>query len=201
MKKLFFILLAFVLIAGCNKSLLLDDEEDLMLKKGKVGCTTIQSGELKTSTGDVITPGFMANGYNYQAHMYSGEYAPGWKLVMKWNDAWLSNQDCDGDGKLDRPMKNGAQYYFGSGAWCTNHWMTTYVNENGEQCSYEEFTKIVAVPEGSTLSNGYWYKDGVEIGQNIWGQFAIVQSIVNDPCAGVEGVQYKSPDHPGLGNW
>ena len=24
------------------------------------------------------------------------------QLLMKWNDAWLSNKDCDGDGKLDR---------------------------------------------------------------------------------------------------
>ncbi|MCK4581454.1 MAG: hypothetical protein KAU10_08875, partial [Dehalococcoidia bacterium] len=23
------------------------------------------------------------------------------ELVMKWNDAWLSNKDCNGDGKLD----------------------------------------------------------------------------------------------------
>src|SRR4030066_2430907 len=26
------------------------------------------------------------------------------KLAMKWNAAWLSNQDCDGDGKLDRHL-------------------------------------------------------------------------------------------------
>ena len=39
------------------------------------------------------------------------------------------------------------------------------------------------------------------IGPDIWDQFAIIQSIINDPCAGVEGVDYKSADHPGLGNW
>ena len=37
----------------------------------------------------------------------------------KWNDAWLSNKDCDGDGLLDRHY--GLDSYRGSGAWLTNH--------------------------------------------------------------------------------
>ena len=58
------------------------------------------------------------------------------------------------------------------------------------------------MPEDANLVNGFWYTAaGVEIGESIWNQFAIVQYIVNDPCEGMEGVQYKSPDHPGLGNW
>ena len=49
---------------------------------------------------------------------------------------------------------------------------------------------------------GFFYTaDGNEIGEVIWGQFAIIQYIVNDPCEGVHGIQYKSPDHAGLGNW
>ncbi|MCK9411499.1 MAG: hypothetical protein M0Q53_04305 [Prolixibacteraceae bacterium] len=47
----------------------------------------------------------------------------------------------------------------------------------------------------------YYNADGTVIGQEIWGSFAIVESIVNDPCANMHGVQYKSPDHAGLGNW
>ena len=193
---------AFIL-ASCDSNL--DVPETLTNKQETVKekCTTIQSGELTDSQGNVITPGYNENGYNYQAHIYNGEYSPGWNLVMKWNDAWLSNQDCDGDGKLDRPLdENDRQYYFGSGAWCTNHWTTTYTDVDGNECVYDEFIKIVAVPEDAGLTDGYWYAaDGKEIGENIWGQFAIIQYIVNDPCEGVEGVQYKSPDHPGLGNW
>ena len=193
---------AFIL-ASCDSNL--DVPETLTQKQEtvKAKCATIQSGELTDSQGNVITPGYNENGYNYQAHIYNGEYSPGWNLVMKWNDAWLSNQDCDGDGKLDRPLdENDRQYYFGSGAWCTNHWTTTYTDADGNECVYDEFIKIVAVPEDAVLRDGYWYAaDGKEIGENIWGQFAIIQYIVNDPCEGVEGVQYKSPDHPGLGNW
>lgn len=140
----------------------------------------------------------MANGYNYQAHIYNGEYYPGWFLVMKWNDAWLSNKDCDHEGLLDRPAN-----YIGSGAWCTNHWTSTYTLDDGTVCEYDEFIKIIAVPEDATLGgDGYWYNaEGVQIGENIWDAFAIIQVVVNDPCSGIEGVQYLSPDHAGLGNW
>ncbi|MCL6101407.1 MAG: hypothetical protein M1292_02795 [Bacteroidetes bacterium] len=105
--------------------------------------------------------------------------------------------DCNLDGKLDRPAN-----YRGSGAWCTNHWTNTYVNDNGQQCHYDEFVKIVAVPLNAVVKDGIFYNaDGTEIGQSIWGNFAIIEDIVNDPCANVKGVQYKSPDHSGLGNW
>jgi len=198
-----FMAVSALLFWSCDAS---DDISETMQNKDgneKETCVTIQSGELLTSTGEVITMGYMENGYNYQAHQFNGEYDDGWKLVMKWNDAWLSNQDCDGDGKLDRPLdENGNQYYFGSGAWLTNHWTTAYTDAGGNECYYDEFIKIVALPVDAYLDNGFWYTaDGVEIGESIWGQFAIVQYIVNDPCEGIEGVQYKSPDHPGLGNW
>lgn len=176
-----------------------DDNISILSKKND--CATIPQGNLYTSSGDLITPGFMENGYNYQAHLYNGDYyGDGWKLVMKWNDAWLANKDCDGDGLLDRHA--GYDTYIGSGAWCTNHWSTTYTNADGKECSYVEFTKIVAVPADANKVDGIWYNaDGVEIGPDIWGQFAIIQSIINDPCEGTHGVDYKSPDHPGLGNW
>ncbi len=170
------------------------------LKAKPSGCTTIQSGELVNSQGDTIETGYNEFGYNYQAHMYNGEYAPGWHLIMKWNNAWLSNKDCDDDGLLDRHL--GYDSYIGSGAWCTNHWTTTYYDANGNECEYDEFIKIIAVPATATLTDGIWYnEDGIEIGISIWGQFAIIQQIINDPCMGIEGVVYKSADHPGLGNW
>ena len=207
--KVFVLLISISLVQSCTKEVAtIDQQSDSsqhILKKGKPdkdgGCTTIQSGELFNSAGDVITTGYNDFGYNYQAHLYNGDYGyPGWKLVMKWNDAWLSNMDCDGDGLLDRHL--GYDSYIGSGAWVTNHWMNTYTDEFGNECEYDEFIKIIAVPEDAELKDGYWYNaDGVEIGESIWGSFAIIQYILNDPCAGVEGVQYKSPDHPGLGNW
>ena len=47
-----------------------------------------------------------------------------------------------------------------------------------------------------------WYAfDGTEIGPVIWGAFAIIQEVENDPCAGIHGIQYVSPDHAGLGGW
>jgi len=204
MKKVYLFLsliavFAFIAVS-CDRN---DDISESIQNKSenvKEKCTTIQSGELVNSSGDLITVGYTDFGYNYQAHMYNGEYTPGWNLVMKWNDAWLSNQDCDGDGLLDRHL--GYDTYIGSGAWLTNHWTTTYMDEFGNECVYDEFTKIIAVPEDATKTEGIWYNaEGIEIGPDIWGQFAIIQSVINDPCAGIEGLDFKSPDHPGLGNW
>lgn len=100
-------------------------------------CTTIQSGEILSSTGEVLTVGNDIYGYNYQAHMFNGYYdnysrpeetvSMGDKLIMKWNDAWLSNTDCDGDKLLDRHY--GYPTYDNSGAWLTNHMSGEYYNE------------------------------------------------------------------------
>jgi hypothetical protein len=183
------------------------------------GCTRIQDGTLTTSDGELLSTGFSEWGYNYQAHLFNGMYCdyhpvyrPGganhdWclanygnvELVMKWNDAWLSNVDCDGDGLLDRHF--GLDSYIGSGAWTTNHMWGSY-EVDGSVCQWDYFVKIVAVPDDATLPGGIWYNgDGVEIGPEIWGSFAIIQEVENDPCAGIGGVQYLSPDHPGLGGW
>lgn len=207
MKKVFYLLgfviaLTFV-ITACEKTQNTADPqqtEDTMKAK-PAGCTTIQSGLLVDSQGNTIETGYNDFGYNYQARIYNGDYGyPDWHLIMKWNDAWLSNKDCDGDGLLDRHL--GHDSYIGSGAWLTNHWTTTYYDADGNECEYDDFIKIIAAPTSATLTDGIWYnEDGVEIGPVIWGQFAIIQSIINDPCAGIEGIDYKSADHPGLGNW
>lgn len=125
------------------------------------------------------------------------------QLVMKWNDAWLSNKDCDGDGKLDRHY--GYPTYIGSGAWETNHMWGV---DSGEHWSY--FTKIVAVPADAnkvdvdpTLGEDFWWfsASDTEIGPDIWGEFAVVQEIYNDTGTGDHGVFYKSPAGPGFGHF
>ncbi|MDD2696956.1 MAG: hypothetical protein PHE52_02255 [Candidatus Pacebacteria bacterium] len=177
----------------------------------KSSCATIQSGQLYTSDGRVITPGYDIWGYNYQANMFNGGYCDAYRndawcqpykdvnLIMKWNDAWLSNKDCDGDGLLDRHY--GYPSYIGSGAWLTNHQSGTY-EMDGKQCDWNYFVKIIAAPADATKTGGIWYAaDGTEIGADIWGEFATIQSVNNDPCAGFNGIEYLSPVGPGLGKW
>lgn len=175
-------------------------------------CTKIQSGELLASDGSVIETGYDQWGYNYQAHMFNGGYCDAYRdaawcqpykdveLIMKWNDAWLANVDCDGDGLLDRHF--GFSSYIGSGAWLTNHQSGEYAGEDGSTCQWNYFVKIVAAPADATAGDGVWYAaDGTEIGPVIWGAFAIIQQVENDPCAGIHGLQYLSPDHAGFGGW
>lgn len=202
MKKLLFtlVVVALVLVLAPNTTAAKPDK-----------CTTIQSGELLASDGTVISTGFDEWGYNYQARLFNGLYCDAYRdaawcqpykddnLSMKWNDAWLSNQDCDDDGLLDRHY--GYPSYIGSGAWLTNHMSGTY-ELDGQVCSWNYFVKIVAAPADATAVNGIWYAaDGTEIGSVIWGEFATIQEVSNDPCAGYHGLQYLSPDHAGLGGW
>lgn len=122
------------------------------------------------------------------------------KLSMKWNDAWLSNKDCDGDRLLDRYY--GYDEYIGSGAWLTNHQSGEYEGNEGENCKWNYFVKIVAVPSDAVLADGVWYAvDGTEIGPVIWGSFAVIQQVENDSCAGLHGMQYISPNGVGFGKY
>ena len=193
------------------------DDDYLLKGKGPQGpkeeCTTIQSGLLFASDGSTIKTGFDEWGYNYQAHIFNGTYCDAYrdaawcqdkkdvKLIMKWNDAWLSNKSCDGDEYLDRHY--GFDSYIGSGAWLTNHQSGEYIDDvTGKKCKWTYFVKIIAAPADATLKSGIWYNaDGTEIGPVIWGQFAIIQEVSNDPCAGITGLQYVSPDRAGLGGW
>lgn len=182
-------------------------------------CTTIQSGMLYSSSGEQLSPGYDAWGYNYQAHLFNGSYCDyhptyrpgganhdwcmenygGTTLKMKWNQQWLSNVDCDGDGLLDR--HSGFDSYIGSGAWETNHMNGSY-QMDGKTCHWEYFVKIIAAPADAAVVDGMWYNsDGVLIGEAIWGAFAIIQQVENDPCDGLHGLQFLSPDHPGFGGW
>jgi len=107
-------------------------------------------------------------------------------VVMKWNDAWLSNKDCSGDGLLDRPAD-----YIGSGAWETNHQWGSYLGENEETCYWDYFVKIVAKPTAG-------YECEEHGGREIWGSFCEILSINNDPCGGYKGLDFKA-DIPGFG--
>lgn len=117
---------------------------------------------------------------------------------MKWNDAWLSNKDCDGNDLLDRHL--GSDSYIGSDAWLTNN-QSGYVEVNGRDRKWTYFIKIIAAPADGYTSGGTWYTaGGTEIGPVIWGQFAIVQEVYNDPSAGAHGILYLSPTGPGFGS-
>lgn len=146
--------------------------------------------------------GFDEWGYNYGAHMFNGTYCDAYKnapwcqayaednLLMKWNDAWLSSEDLNGDGSLDRHF--GLPSYIGSGAWLTNHQTGVYLGDDGAQHTWTYFVKIVAMPSAGfdcTQLGGY----------SIWGEFCVVQEIYNDAYAGSHGVLFK-PVAPGLGN-
>ena len=202
MKKLAIVLFCLTLV--------LTFSSQVMAKGGKKsGCTKIQDGTLYTSTGELITTGYDDFGYNYQARIFNGRYCDYDRveggdycdvdLIMKWNDAWISNKDCDDDGKLDRYF--GYDSYIGSGAWCTNH-QSGKVEVNGKLRKWTYFVKIVAAPSDAYEAGGYWYTaDGIEIGPVLWGSFAIIQEILNDPSSGDHGVLYKSPVGPGLGKF
>jgi len=199
MKKIFVLFALLILLS-------------IVVSAKKNECTTIQSGELVGSDGVVISVGFDNWGYNYQGHMFSGLYCDSYrnaswcqpyadvKLSMKWNDAWLSNKDCDGDDQLDR--HHGFASYIGSGAWLTNHQSGEYPGEGNKTCKWNYFVKIVAVDANAIAIDGVWYTgDGTEIGPVIWGSFAIIQQVENDKCAGLHGLQYVSPFRAGVGNW
>lgn len=177
-------------------------------------CATIQGGTIEDSAGDPIETGYDVWGYNYQARKFNGLYCDSYRdaawcqpykdisLMMKWNDAWLSNKNCDecpaGDCLLDRHW--GYPNYIGSGAWLTNHQSGEY-EMDGQTCRWNYFVKIVAVPSNAVEYLGVWYAaSGDEIGPVIWGSFAVIQEVENDPCAGIHGLQYKGA-RPGFGNW
>ena len=177
-------------------------------------CTTIPEGRIADSRGNPVAIGYDEYGYDYQKHVFDGRYCDAdrvkgdqgdepcdVKLVMKWNNAWMSNKSCDGDRLLDRHF--GHDSYVGSGAWLTNHQSGTYIGDDGKEHKWTYFVKIAAVPTDATLSDGVvWFdKNGNEIGLAIWGVFVIIQEVFNDPCLAEHDILYKSPVWAGFGNW
>jgi hypothetical protein len=162
------------------------------------GCTTIQSGLITDSAGNPVTVGYDQFGYNYQAHMFNGTYDSSdrvldgtyWgdtgdyvddKLMMKWSDEWLSNVDCDEDGKLDRGLVGGDVGGVSLG-WLTNHVEGDYVDGSGDVQHFTSFTKVVWTGPGSPL----------------WEQYTAIEDVYNDPAAGYTGLLTKIAA-PGFG--
>src|SRR3989344_8357461 len=166
---------------------------------------TIKDGTITDSAGNPVVSGYDQYGYNYQAHMFNGTYDSVdrvWgdisytgddsdppnatvddKLIMKWSDAWLSNVDCDLNGKLDRGLVDGTVGGTSKG-WLTNHAEGDYDSDgNGTQdAHYSYFVKIVWVGPGGSL----------------WGEYEIVEKVLNDPAGGMTGLLNKVAG-PGLG--
>jgi len=148
--------------------------------------------------------GFDQWGYNYQAHIFNGLYhnasrpeppcepgtcASDTLLIMKWSDEWLSNQDRNGDGKLDRgyscdPINASSSAC--EGAWVTNHQRGEYVGDEGQTCKWTYFVKIVYPPGGPVDDDGDGYDDNTG-GSIIWGAYVRIQQVSNDTCAGEHG--------------
>ena len=73
---------------------------------------------------------------------------------------------------------------------------------DGKLRKWTYFVKIVAAPADAIKAGDYWYTaDGIEIGPVIWGAFAKIQQVSNDPSLGEHGILYKSPVGPGFGKF
>ena len=193
-------------------------------------CAKIKDGTITDKFGTPLQLGYDQWGYNYQSHMFNGWYwnnqrpvppytkdtidqAPSktW-LIMKWSDEWLSNKDCNGDGKLDRGYSCNPENPISSacdGAWLTNHQWGSYEDEEtGKTCNWNYFVKMVYVsPEYGYKAidpedgKQYWYTiEGDEkIGSVIWGAYARILQISNDPCADETGVRNNFETPTGFG--
>ena len=219
MKKLIYLIVAIValglIVAGCCPVVPPAEQGVADDKAPEEKCATIQGGTIMAKDGvTVLTLGYDVYGYNYQAHIFNGRYCDYDRvtggdycdvtLVMKWSDTWLSNKDCNGDGKLDRgydcdPIDANSSAC--EGAWCTNHQSGEY-EKDGKTCKWTYFVKIVKAPGDAVAIDGVWYAaDGTKIGEVIWSAYAIVQQVENDACASIYGAQYISPVGPGLGKF
>lgn len=176
-------------------------------------CAKIIDGTITDTAGNPITLGYDQYGYNYQAHMFNGTYDSSdrtldglyWgaaadytddSLIMKWSDEWLSNLDCNGDSKLDRGLdaKTGESTGKSMG-WLTNQVEGDYIGLDLDSHHYTYFAKIVfvgPVPPGTDP----W------AATRLWGTFAIIEEVYNDPFGGFHGVDRNSLVNPaGLGFW
>ena len=122
-------------------------------------CTKIQDGILTYPDGhyfegEPYKTGYDEYGFNYQAHI--SKYTSVMddddvvSISSKWNDAYLSNKDCNEDGLLDRHY--GYDSYIGSGAWFFQKQSWFYKDEySGEECEGVLSFKLVAPPTDAYL--------------------------------------------------
>ena len=164
-------------------------------------CAKIKDGTITDSAGQPVTLGYDQWGYNYQAHMFNGLYSNFSRpfppvgedevnLIMKWSDEWLSNQDCNGDTKLDRGLnaKTGVSTGTSMG-WLTNQNEGDYHGGDGDYHHYTYFVKIVWVGP-APISGDPW------AGKRIWGEYAIIEEVYNDPYGGFHGVDRSTLTKP-----
>lgn len=172
-------------------------------------CNKIQNGGIVDTKGNAVTVGYDKYGYNYQAHIFNGLYENYTRpavvategtenLVMKWSDDWLSNLDCDGDGKLDRGLdpKTGVSTGASLG-WVTNHFEGDYTGSDNELHHYEYFCKIAYVgPAPSAGPDPF-------AGSRIWGVYAILEENQNDQFGELGGRLHfvNRITGPGLGQF
>ena len=133
-----------------------------------------------------ILPGVDEWGYNFEKHSFEGKYCDSYHnadwckewadedLKMRWNDAWLSNEDCDYDGNLDRPSE-----WVGSGAWLVMFRSGSYIDESGVLHQWSRHLRVQAIPEGAYLEEGIWYgKNGQKLGNKYfspeWGYVLMI---------------------------
>ncbi len=96
------------------------------------------------------------------------------QLMMKWSDTWLSNKDCNDDGKLDRGYAcdpDNANSSACEGAWLTNHQRGT--DEDG---NWTYYVKIVCPPGGVVDED----VDGIDDNTGaptIWGGYIVLQRV------------------------
>jgi hypothetical protein len=189
------------------------------------GCTRIQDGILLISdiyftsydfTDDgPIQTGFDDYGYNYQAMTYNGNGCGFWldvdgcdasiDVLINWNDDFLSNKDCNGDGHLDRHL--GFPNYQGSGAWLT--FQSSGKREiEGKMRKWSLFQKVIAVPADAELTwwNEWYTIDGDLIGPaaHAYGGYGLaIVEVIDNPSPdgwGEHGLYFKSESNSGLGN-
>ncbi len=180
----------------------------ILVPPSSAQCAKIKDGGILDSAGNPVSLGFDQFGYNYQAHMFNGTYDGAdrtldgtyWgqtgdyvndKLIMKWSDDWLANQDCNGDGKLDRGLnaKIGASTGISQG-WLTNHIEGDYMGSDGDQHHYTYFAKIV-FDNGAACSTSQ--------PSCIWGVYSIVEELQNDPFGEYGGKIRNRLPKPGFG--
>ena len=124
------------------------------------------------------------------------------RLMMKWNDAFISNvdRDTEGDGVGVLDTHYGFDGYIGSGAWLMNH-----ISDVGQHGQKVQLAKIVAAPADAEPvkveieGESFWFwqaADGKLIGPVLWGEFAIIQQIFSG-----RGAKDISPFGPGLGKF
>jgi hypothetical protein len=170
-------------------------------------CNRIDEGTLRSDDGNLLWPGTDQWGYDYANHYFAGDACDAsrgnedctrsaLKLRMKWNDAYLSNSDCNGDGLLDRHA--GFSSYRGSGAEVTNLLSGSYTDEH-RTCEWSYEATAHAVPETAYLtvegSSTIWVtQDGTELGPQVWDEFAIIHERYADSCGPSDSlVEYISP--------